>query len=64
MDFNKPSTCKKITKFLMDNLKTETEKESLANIITGKSVLKGDAINLLFTSPSYDNCGSVEHGRL
>ena len=49
MDFNKPSTCKKITKFLLDNLKSETEKESLTNIISGKSVLKGDAIDLLLS---------------
>ena len=33
----------------MENLKTETEKESLANVITGKSVLKSDAIDLLLT---------------
>ena len=34
MDFNKPSNCKRIEQFLMENLKTETEKESLANIFT------------------------------
>ena len=33
----------------MDNLKTETEQESLTNIITGKSLLKGDAIDLLLS---------------
>ena len=49
MDFNKPSNCKRIEQFLMENLKTETEKESLANVITGKSVLKSDAIDLLLT---------------
>ena len=49
MDFNKPSISKKIEKFLLDNLKTEKEKESLINVTTGKSVLKGDAIALLIT---------------
>ena len=49
MDFNKPSISKKIEKFLLDNLKTEKEKESLINITTGKSVLKTDAIALLIT---------------
>ena len=47
MDFNKPSSCKRIEKFLMDNLKSEKEKESLANVISGKPVLKADAIDLL-----------------
>ena len=32
---------------IMENLKTETEKESLANVITGKTLLKSDAIDLL-----------------
>ena len=49
MDFNKPSISKKIEKFLLDNLKTEKEKESLINVTTGKSVLKCDAIALLIT---------------
>ena len=49
MDFNKPSISKKIEKFLLENLKTEKEKESLINVITGKSVLKGDAITLLLS---------------
>ena len=48
MDFNKPSISKKIEKFLLENLKTEKEKESLTNVITGKSVLKGDAIAIYF----------------
>ena len=47
MDFNKPSGCKKIEKFLMDNLKTEAEKENLSNVLTGKTVLKADVIDLL-----------------
>ena len=49
MEFNKPSACKKIQKFLMDNLKTETERESLTNVLTGKQVLKADAIDLVLT---------------
>ena len=49
MDFNKPSISKKIEKFPLDNLKTEKERESLTNVITGKSVLKGDAITLLLS---------------
>ena len=49
MDFNKPSISKKIEKFLLENLKTEKEKESLINVTTGKSVLKGDAIALLLS---------------
>ena len=49
MDFNKPSISKKIEKFLLDNLKTEKEKESLISVITGKSLLKCDAIALLIT---------------
>ena len=49
MDFNKPSISKKIEKFLLDNLKTEKEKESLINVTTGKNALKGDAIALLIT---------------
>ena len=49
MDFNKPSISKKIEKFLLDNLKTEKEKESLINVTTGKSVLKCDAIALLIS---------------
>ena len=49
MDFNKPSISKKIQKFLIENLKTEKERESLTNVITGKSVLKGDAITLLLS---------------
>ena len=42
MDFNKPSTSKKIERFLLDNLKTEKEKESLINVLTDKPVLKGE----------------------
>ena len=49
MDFNKPSISKKIKKFLLDNLKTEKEKESLISVTSGKSLLKGDAIALLIT---------------
>ena len=49
MDFNKPAGCKKIEKFIMDNLKSEAEKECLTNVITGKAVLKADAIDLLLT---------------
>ena len=49
MDFNKPSGCKKVAKFLLENLKTEAEKESLTNVLTGKTVLKADAIDLLLT---------------
>ena len=49
MDFNKPSISKNIEKFLLDNLKTEKEKESLINVTTGKSVLKADAIALLIS---------------
>ena len=49
MDFNKPSSCKKIEKFIMDNLKSEAEKECLTNVTTGKTVLKADAIDLLLT---------------
>ena len=49
MDFNKPSACKKIEKFLMDNLKKESEKECLANVLTGKQVLNADAIDLIIT---------------
>ena len=44
MDFNKPSISKKIKKFLLDNLKTEKEKESLISVTSGKSLLKGDAL--------------------
>ena len=46
MDFNKPSISKKIKKFLLDNLKTEKEKESLISVTSGKRILKGDAITL------------------
>ena len=49
MDFNKPSTSKKIERFLLDNLKMEKEKESLINVLTDKPVLKGDAIALLLS---------------
>ena len=49
MDFNKPSGCKKIEKFLLDNLKNEAEKESLINVLTGKTVLKADVIDLVIT---------------
>ena len=45
MDFNKPSISKKIEKFLLDNLKTEKEKESLINVTTGKSVLCLDGMS-------------------
>ena len=31
----------------MDNLKTEAEKENLSNVLTGKTVLKADLIDLL-----------------
>ena len=47
MDFNKPSISKNIGKFLLDNLKSEKDQESLTNVITGKSLLKCDAIALL-----------------
>ena len=47
MDFNKPSISKNLGKFLEENLKTEKEKETLNNIITGKPLLKVDAIILL-----------------
>ena len=33
----------------MENLKTEKEKESLSNVITGKMVLKTDAIDLILS---------------
>ena len=39
----------KIEKFIMDNLKSEAEKECLSNVTTGKAVLKADAIDLLLT---------------
>ena len=48
MDFNKPSGCKKIEKFLLDNL-NEKEKESLRVILTRKTVRKADAIDLVIT---------------
>ena len=49
MDFNKPSISKKIEKVLLENLKTEKEKESLTNVVTGKAVQKGDAVALLLS---------------
>ena len=49
MDFDKPSISKNLGKFLLDNLKTEKERESLNNMITGKALLKVDAIILLRT---------------
>ena len=49
MDFDKPSISKNLGKFLLDNLKTEKERESLNNMITGKALLKVDAIMLLRT---------------
>ena len=49
MDFNKPSSCKKVEIFLNENLKSDTEKECLANVLTGKQVLKADVIDLLIT---------------
>ena len=64
MDFNKPSISKNIGNFLLDNLKTLKEKESLENVIAGKPVLKGDVLILLrsllqaMTIP--DNLGGKE----
>lgn len=50
MDFNKPSSDgKKIEKFLLDNLKTEEERETFTNVITGKHVLKKDVIDLMLS---------------
>ncbi len=49
MDFNKPSGCKKVEKFILDNLKTEAEKDILTNMLTGKNVLKTDVIDLFLT---------------
>ena len=49
MDFEKPSISKNVSKFLEENLKTEKEKESLNNVIAGKTVLKNDVIILLRT---------------
>ena len=49
MDFNKSSSCKKIEKFILDNLKTENERECLVGVLTGKQVLKADAIDLVIT---------------
>ena len=47
MDFEKTSISTKIEKHLLDNLKTDKEKESLNNVIIGKALLKSDAITLL-----------------
>ena len=49
MDFEKTSISTKIESFFQDNLKSEKDKESLQNVIKGKTLLKGDAINLLVT---------------
>ena len=49
MDFNKPSSCKQMEKFLMDNLKTESERESLIKVLTGKNVPKANVICLVLT---------------
>ena len=49
MDFGKTGISKNVGKFLEENLKTEKDKESLINLTSGKSVLKGDAINLLLS---------------
>ena len=56
MDFNKPSISKKIEKFLLDNLKTEKEKESLINVTTGKSVLKCDVKQFEYLLQVVKNC--------
>ena len=49
MDFMRTSISKKIGDFLKENLDSDKDKESLQNIIAGKSVLKVDAIGLLIT---------------
>ena len=49
MDFKKTYISKNVGDFIQDNLVSEKEKESLQSIITGKALLKNDAINLLIT---------------
>ena len=49
MDFKKTYISKNVGDFIQDNLVSEKEKESLQSIITGKALLKNDAINLLMT---------------
>ena len=47
MNFYKPSISKNVGKFLLENLKTEKEKESLDTVIRGKKLVYGDANTLL-----------------
>ena len=48
LDFNKLSGCKKMEKFLMDNLQ-EKDQDSLRAVLSGKSVVKANVIGLVIT---------------
>ena len=50
LDFEKPSISKNIGKLLLDNLKSEKDRESLNNVIAGKTLinsLKGNSYLLV-----------------
>ena len=49
LDFEKSSISKRIEKFLLENLNSDKDKESLSNVISGKPILKADVLTLLRT---------------